>query len=74
MSNPFVKSERVNSWVELLKHLVIMNRIDHFHIQENGLKLSIVKNDKLYYINFLSENNIRASVRDIVIEKLINDI
>jgi len=51
-----------------------MNRIDHFHIQENGLKLSIVKNDKLYYINFLSENNIRASVRDIVIEKLINDI
>lgn len=74
MSNPFIKSERVNSWVELLRHLVIINRIDHFHIHENGLKLSVTKNEKIYYINFVSEDNIRASVRDIVIENLINSI
>lgn len=71
MKNPFVKSERVNSWIELLKHLVIINRIDHFHINESGLKLNVIKNDKVYCINFVSEDNIRASVRDIVIEKFI---
>jgi len=73
METPFDADCRMEGWKELLKQLVLLNRIDLFIINKSATDVKIIIDKITYYINFKTEESLQTIYRDKLINEIITD-
>ena len=73
MEIPFDTDCRMEGWKELLKQLVLLNRIDLFIINKSATSVKIVIDKFTYCINFKTEDYLQVIYRERLINEIIND-
>jgi len=72
MEYPMDKECRIKSWTDLLKKLILLRKIQRYHINYNGTEVKFDINNFTYYLNFESTQKIQMILREKSIDRLIN--
>ena len=72
MKYPMDKDCRIESWTELLKQLILLKKIERYHINYSGTEINFDINNFTYYLNFESDQKIQTILREKALDQLID--
>jgi len=71
MKDPMNKNNRIDSWKDVLSQLILLKKIENFHINHDGLEIQFNINNFTYFIDYESESKIKLIIRENLIDQLL---